>query len=390
MPILVALAIAVFAVGVDNYIVAAMLPAISNDLGAPVGQVGIIASAYALPTALLAPAFGPFSDRRGRRAALLLGLSVFAIGSVACVASPSLPLLVVARVITGLGAAIIVPAAFAAASDQGTPAERSRAISIVAAMYPLSTLLGLPVGAVAGILLGWRAAFALILVLGLVAFALVAWRLRDMAARPRPEGSYLDTYRVLATERRVLPVLAVTACWFLATFGSFLYLTEFVHERFGVPADQASLLLIVLGVMGTIATRVSQPLMVAIGARRTVLLAIAMFVVAAFLMPAAPILPLAVVVFGIWTFGTWIGVPASQTIVAGLSETRRGTLLSFNSSAMNLAFVISPLIIGRLIDAGGFDLSFRVSAGIGVVALVLAWAFLPRTAAIVPVPEAAA
>jgi MFS family permease len=57
---------------------------------------------------------------------------------------------------------------------------------------------------------------------------------------------------------------------------------------------------------------------------------------------------------------------------------------------MNLAFVISPLIIGRLIDAGGFDLSFRVSAAIGVVALVLAWAFLPRTAAIVPVPEAVA
>jgi DHA1 family inner membrane transport protein len=389
MPVLVALAIAVFAVGVDNYIVAAMLPAISNDLSAPVGQVGIIASAYALPTALLAPAFGPFSDRRGRRAALLLGLFVFAAGSVACVASPSLPFLVVARVITGLGAAIIVPAAFAAASDQGTPAERSRAISIVAAMYPLSTLLGLPVGAVAGILLGWRAAFALILVLGLVALGLVAWRLGDVA-RPRPEGSYLDTYRVLATERRVLPVLAVTACWFLATFGSFLYLTEFVHERFGVPADQASLLLIVLGVMGTIAARVSQPLMVAIGARRTVLLAIAMFVLAAFLMPAAPVLPLVVVVFGVWTFGTWLGVPASQAIVAGLSESRRGTLLSFNASAMNLAFVISPLIIGRLIDAGGFDLSFRVSAGIGVLALLLAWAFLPRTAAIVPVPEAVA
>ncbi len=310
-------------------------------------------------------------------------------GSVACVLAPSLPFLVVARVITGLGAAIVVPAAFATASDHGTQAERSRAISIVAAMYPLSTLLGLPVGAVAGILLGWRAAFALILVLGVVALALVAWRLRDLS-QPKPVGSYLDTYRVLATERRVLPVLLVTAVWFLATFGSFLYLTEFVHERFGVPAEQASLLLIVLGVMGTIATRVSQPLMVAVGARRTVLLAISMFIVAALLIPSAPTLPVVIVLFGGWAFGTWIGVPANQVIVAGLSETRRGTLLSFNSSAMNLAFVVSPLIVGRLIEVGGFDLSFRVAAAIGAVALVLAWAFLPRTSAIIPVPEAIA
>ena len=378
MPVLLALAVAVFAIGVDNYIVAALLPAISNDLAAPIGQVGLIASAYALPTALLAPAFGPFSDRRGRRAAMMLGLSIFIVGSLGCVLAPGLSLLVVARVVTGLGAAIVVPAAFAVATDQPTAPERARAISIVAAMYPLSTLLGLPVGAVAGILLGWRASFALILVIGVVALALVALRLRDVP-RERPTGSYLGTYRVLLTERQALPVLLVTTCWFLATFGSFLYLTEFVHVRFAVPAEQASLLLIVLGVMGTIATRVSEPLMLAIGARRTQLTAISLFVVVAFLMPAAPILPIAVVLFGVWAFGTWIGVPASQTIVAGLSETARGTLLAFNSSAINLAFVLSPLLIGKLIEIGGFDLSFRVAAVIGMVALVLGYLILPRS-----------
>jgi DHA1 family inner membrane transport protein len=389
MPVLVTLAIAVFAVGVDNYIVAALLPAISNDLGAPVGQVGIIASAYALPTALLAPVFGPFSDRRGRRAALVLGLSIFAAGSAACVAAPTLSILIIARVITGLGAAIIVPAAFAAASDDNTPGQRARTISIVAAMFPLSTLLGLPVGAVAGILVGWRASFALILVLGLVALALVAWRL-PTTPRTRPAGSYLATYRILVTERRVLPILLVSTCWFLATFGSFLYLTEFVHERFAVPAEQASLLLIVLGVMGTIASRVSEPLMLAIGPRRTCLTAISVFIVVAILMPAAPVLPVVVVLFGVWAFGTWLGVPANQTIVASISESTRGTLLAFNQSAFNIAFVISPLLIGRLIEIGGFDLSFRVAAGIGVVALVLAWLILPKSQPATAALEAAA
>jgi len=52
--------------------------------------------------------------------------------------------------------------------------------------------------------------------------------------------------------------------------------------------------------------------------------------------------------------------------------------------------VISPLLIGRLIEIGGFDLSFRVAAGIGVVALVLAWLILPRTQPATTALEAAA
>jgi predicted MFS family arabinose efflux permease len=62
-----------FAVGVDAYIVAAVLPAISDDLHEPIARVGLLASSYALPMALLAPVFGPLSDRRGRRYALRLG-----------------------------------------------------------------------------------------------------------------------------------------------------------------------------------------------------------------------------------------------------------------------------------------------------------------------------
>ena len=110
MPVILGLAIAAFAVGVDTFIVAATLPSIAQDLHQPVGAVGLLASAYALPTALFAPVFGPLSDRRGRRTAMLLGLVIFTVGTVGCVVAPALPLLVLARVVSGLGAAIILPA----------------------------------------------------------------------------------------------------------------------------------------------------------------------------------------------------------------------------------------------------------------------------------------
>jgi len=105
-----ALTIAVFAVGVDSYIVAAVLPAIADDLHESIAAVGLLASAYNLPTAIFSPIFGPFSDRRGRRTAMLIGLAIFAVAAGGCVVAPTLPLLLLARVINGLGAAIILPA----------------------------------------------------------------------------------------------------------------------------------------------------------------------------------------------------------------------------------------------------------------------------------------
>ena len=57
---------------------------------------------------------------------------------------------------------------------------------------------------------------------------------------------------------------------------------------------------------------------------------------------------LALAVFGVWVFGTWFGLPAQQSIAASLSDRARGTVMAFNSSALNLAAVISPIIAGNV------------------------------------------
>lgn len=377
MPVALALAIAAFAVGVDNYIVAATLPSIAADLHQPIGAVGLLASAYALPTALLAPVFGPLSDRRGRRTAMLLGLAIFTLATLGCVVAPSLPLLVVARAVSGLGAAIIMPAAFAYAGDLPTPAERARTIGLVASMFPLSTLLGLPVGAAAGLVAGWRASFVFILLVAIVALALVS-RLRSEARPARPATSYFATYRVLITERRALPVFLVTFLWVSGSFGVFVYLGEFIHEAFAIPPEQASFAYVIVGVGGLVAARVSSRIVAAMGARGAVMAGISLFVTAALVLPFTTVwLPLTLAVFAVWAFGTWFALPALQTIVAGISNTGRGTLLAFNSSAQNLGFVIAPILVGTLLGLGGFELAMRVAAGIGGLAILTAWLVLP-------------
>jgi predicted MFS family arabinose efflux permease len=387
MPVILPLAIAVFAVGVDAYIVAAVLPAIADDLRESIGSVGLIASAYALPTALLSPVFGPLSDRRGRRFALLLGLGIFAGAAAACVVAPTLPLLIAARAVNGLGAAIMLPAAFAAAGDLPTNELRGRAIALLATAFPLSNLFGLPIGALVATVGGWRATFVFIVVVAVVGFTLIT---RMPANRPlKPPASYASGFRTVLGDRRALPIFAVTMIWFGAAFGLFIFVGEFVHRSFGIPAEQAGLAYVVVGFTGVAATRVSGRFLATLGARRTVLIGISLFAVAALVLPLTAVaLPLTVVVLGAWSFGTWFGLPGQQTIVAGLSDSARGTMLAFNGSAQNLGFVVGPLVGGRILEAGGFGWAGAWAATGGIVALVLAWRVLPRDEAIVLAPSA--
>jgi predicted MFS family arabinose efflux permease len=83
-------------------------------------------------------------------------------------------------------------------------------------------------------------------------------------------------------------------------------------------------------------------------------------------------------VFAGWAFGTWFGIPGIQTIVASLSAQLRGTMLAFNSSAQNFGNVLGPAITGQVIAMGGFAAAGPWSSMVGLVALGLAWRFLPR------------
>ena len=381
---LLGLAIAVFAIGLDGYIVAAVLPAIADDLGESISAVGLLASAYALPTAILAPVFGPLSDRRGRRFALTLGLGIFAAAAAACLVAPTLPLLLLARMANGIGSAIALPAAFAAAGDLPTADLRARSISFLATMFPLSTILGLPIGALVAIQFGWRGAFAFILLVAAVSFVLVA-RLPDARRPVTDQPAYLTALRSVLRDRRVMAIFGLTFIWFTGTFGLFTYLAEFVHVAFGVPNDQAGLIFIVVGAVGVVATRVSPRLQAAVSPRGAVMLAIGLFIVGSTLLPLAPSLPVAIGLFAVWAFGTWLGVPAQQTIVASLSERSRGTMVAFNSSALNLGSVVGPIVTGRVIESYGFGVGAPWAAFLGLIALGVAFVVLPRRGAEAPV-----
>src|SRR4051795_11590791 len=151
-----------FLIGVDGLAVAIALPAVQRDLGVAAIEGQWVLSAYGLAfggTLLLG---GRLGDLYGRRRTLVGGLGAFAAGALAASLAPGLGTLIAARVLQGLGAAAAVPSTLALIGTLYPPGpQRTRALSLLAAMASLGTMSGLVLGGAITDLLGWRWLFAI-------------------------------------------------------------------------------------------------------------------------------------------------------------------------------------------------------------------------------------
>jgi len=369
--------IGLFAIGVNTYLVSAILPQLSQDLHQSVATAGLLVSAYSLPNAVLASIFGPISDRIGRKTVLVGGMGVFAAGAgLSAAAAGYLPLMA-ARVAAGVGAAVFTPAAYAYIGDRSTPGERGRAMGAMLTAIPLSTVLGLPVGGEAAATIGWRGAFLFVCAIALAALGFL-WKIPADRPRAAPDAHYAESFKRVLGNHAVLGTLAITLVWFTANFGLFTYLGEFFHAAFGLPTDRITLVFTAYGLVGVVATRLGARFIDAIGAKRSVMFGISAFGLAALGLAWARVsLPLAVIDLVLWAFGIWFGFPAQQTIMSELVPASRGAVMAFNSSALYLGSTLGPVMAGLVYTLGGFPLLGPWSALVALCALILAARILP-------------
>jgi EmrB/QacA subfamily drug resistance transporter len=137
----------------DGTVVNVALPVMQRSLGATVGQLQWIVEAYALLLAALVLVGGALGDRLGRRAVFVAGVVVFAAASAACGAAPRVELVIAARAVQGVGAALLVPGSLAIISASHPAETRGAAIGTWSAWSAITGA----VGPVAG---GWVAAHA--------------------------------------------------------------------------------------------------------------------------------------------------------------------------------------------------------------------------------------
>lgn len=183
--IVIGVGVAMFLGALDQTIIAAALPAIAAELGG-FKSISWVASIYLLTATAVTPLYGKYSDIKGRRAALTLGIAVFVAGSIACALAPSMIWLIAARALQGLGGGGLISLAQTIVADIVAPKERGRYQIYFASVFLLSSLLGPTLGGFFTQHLHWTLIFWINLPLGAMAYVMSNSALKRLPRHERP------------------------------------------------------------------------------------------------------------------------------------------------------------------------------------------------------------
>ncbi len=168
---LAAVAFGLFMIMIDNTVVNVALPSIQRDLGVGLSELEWIVTGYALTFAAMMLIGGKLADAYGRRRLFVIGIVVFTLASLWCGLSGSGGELIAARVVQGLGAALMSPATLSIITATFPPRQRGTAIGIWAGVSALALAIGPLVGGLLTEHLSWHWIFFVNIPVGIVAIA---------------------------------------------------------------------------------------------------------------------------------------------------------------------------------------------------------------------------
>ena len=166
--LLAVLTSAVFISVLNSSMVNVAIPLIREDFGASEAQVSWVITGYLLLYAVGIPLYGRASDIFSLRRAFVLGLAVFAAGSLVCILAPSLPVLVLGRVVQAMGGAAIPALATASVAKVLPPGERGTALGLIVSSVGVGAAIGPVVGGALEQVAGWHSLFYAVLFLMLI------------------------------------------------------------------------------------------------------------------------------------------------------------------------------------------------------------------------------
>ncbi|MEV0371892.1 MFS transporter [Streptomyces sp. NPDC050636] len=397
-------------VSLDNTILNVALPTLQRELHASVSGMQWTIDAYTLVLASLLMLFGSTADRLGRRRIFVIGLVVFAIGSLLCSLAPGLDWLVVFRMVQAVGGSMLNPVAMSIITNTFTePRERARAIGVWGGVVGISMAAGPVIGGLLVQSVGWRSIFWINVPIGALAlFLTLRYVPESRAPKPRrvdpvgqllvitllgsltyaiieaPEAGWLSVkilaFALLALvalggliayeRRRREPLIdlrffhsapfsgatVVAVCAF-AALGGFLFVnTLYLQNVRGLSALDAGLYMLPMAGMTLIFAPLSGRLVGSRGPRLPLLLAGTGMCLSGLLFAGFDAQSTTALLFtGYVLFGIGFGLvnaPITNTAVSGMPRAQAGVAAAVASTSRQVGQTLGVAVIGAVLASG--------------------------------------
>ena len=344
---LIALAVAAFGIGTSEFIIMGLLPDLSASFGVSIPKAGALVSGYALSVTIGAPLVAIATARMERKRALLLLMSIFTLGNLACAIAPSYNLLFAARVLTALCHGAFFGIGSVVASNLVPREQRAQAIALMFAGLTLANVLGVPAGTALGQAFGWRASFWSIVPIGVLAFLAILWLVPQ---QPAGESRLMQEFKILR-HPQVLLVLALSTLTSVSLFCVFTYITPTLEQVTGLSPHAVTPVLLLFGVGITIGNLLGgklsdwkqMPSLLGLLSVLVVIL-VALFFAERFVIPMVGL----VLVWGLVQFAA--GAPLQSRVVDKANGANLAATL--NQGAFNLGNALGASLGGLMLSAG--------------------------------------
>jgi MFS transporter, DHA1 family, inner membrane transport protein len=367
---LVALVVAAFGIGTTEFVTTGLVPQLSAEFDASIPAVGLLISGYAFGVAVGAPILTALGARVPHKQMLMLLMVFYIVGNVICALAPSYGVMMTGRVVSSFTHGAFFGIGAVVAADLVPPQRRAQAIALMFTGVTLANVLGAPGGTFIGQAYGWRAAFWVIVAIGVVALLGLALL---VPASPRAENAGITAELAAFARPQVWLVLAITVIGYSPVFAVYAYIEPLLTQVAGFSDGAVPVVQVVFGVGlvagnlvgGRLADRHLMPtLYAALGGIAVVSLS--------FWFTAHS--PVAVVVstfaFGFIGFAS---VPPLQTLILSKATGAPALASAANIGAFNLGNGIGPMLGGWAIASGlGFTAPAWIGALLGALGLGLA------------------
>ena len=332
-----------------------LLVILANDFGTSIAMAGQLAAATFVAWGITAPLVGPISDTYGRRPVLLIGVLLMALGVLGSGAAWSYASLLAARLITGVGSAMILPTIMAALADNLPPEKVGKALGFITASSWVGVALGVPAIALLGYVGGWRLPFY---ITGGLLLALWVPLYLCLPSGQRRLGQSIDIFnrfKVIGRQSAPWYVLIANFTQQMALFGLMTYFAAYMMESYGWDEANTAPGLALLGVGAVIGSFAGG--FIAGRARRLDWLAaisLAGGVVAGLLFASGASAWIVVAMAFVASVLVSVSMPVLLTLIMHLAGQSRGTAGGMLSTSNQFGSFVGASAGGLMLSLGGY------------------------------------
>ena len=377
--------ISAFALGLAEFVPIGLTDVMAQGLCVGVEQTGAAVTTYALGATFAAPVLSALTASWSRKNVMLTTAVVFTAGSLAAAFAATLPQLLLARFIAGLGHGLFLAAASSTAARLAGPGKAGRAVAVVFGGFTLAMAIGVPLSTWLGGVVSWRPVLGAIAAFGAFGFLGLLFGMKDPVRSVPGEHSDSAMQNIgMLFNRKLLAGALVTVLAYAGSFTAYTFIAPILTQVTGVTGATVSLFMLVYGITAAVGNILGGKLTDSMGVNRTNILIISGIVVVVlgmWLLSSSPVsMGILVALLGMVTFAA---VPALQARLIDVAEQHaphaHGVAAGLNIAGFNSGIALGSVLGSITISHAGIVYTGISGAIVSLLGLLLLLAQIRRS-----------